>query len=103
MNLKTRRIVSALLVLGVLLAAVWTISLASDDAADSFSITWWTTDGGGGVSAGGPYTLGGTAGQPDAGRSSGGDYALVGGFWAAMRPDLESNTVYTLHMPMVTR
>lgn len=103
MSLRTRRIVLSLLVLAALLALAWTISLASDDEAEDFSITWWTADGGGGVSTGGSYTLGGTAGQPDAGRASGGDYALVGGFWAAVQPDLESLPTYTLHMPMVTR
>lgn len=100
MNSRTRRILLALVSLVVLLAVVWTIGLASDELAESFSIAWWTADGGGGRSTGGPYSLSGTAGQPDAGRASGGDYALVSGFWAAV--GLERGPT-TLYMPMVTR
>ncbi len=47
-----------------------------------YNLSWWTVDGGGGVSGGGGYTLVGTVGQPDAGVAlSGGEYILVGGFW----------------------
>ena len=46
-----------------------------------YELTWSTIDGGGGRSRGGPYTLTGTIGQPDAAWSSGGDYELLGGFW----------------------
>jgi hypothetical protein len=50
---------------------------------DAYSISWYTVDGGGGTSAGEPFTLLGTAGQPDAGTLTGGDYTLTGGFWYA--------------------
>jgi hypothetical protein len=49
--------------------------------AQSYSIDWFTIDGGGGTSTGGVYSVSGTIGQPDAGTLSGGSYALVGGFW----------------------
>ncbi len=49
--------------------------------AQNFSIDWWTVDGGGGVSTGGVFTLSGTIGQPDAGKMTGGNYTLEGGFW----------------------
>lgn len=49
--------------------------------SQNYSIDWFTIDGGGGTSSGGPYTLSGTIGQPDAGRLSGGTYTLEGGFW----------------------
>lgn len=52
-------------------------------AQAQFTIDWFTLDGGGGQSSGGAYTLNGTIGQPDAAVSSGGNYALHGGFWAA--------------------
>lgn len=48
-----------------------------------YDIPWYSVDGGGGQSAGGVYALVGTAGQPDAGALSGGEYTLVGGFWGA--------------------
>jgi hypothetical protein len=50
--------------------------------AQSFSIDWFTIDGGGGTSSGGTYSLSGTIGQPDAGKMSGGTFTLDGGFWA---------------------
>jgi len=49
----------------------------------SYSINWYTIDGGGGTSGGGSYALSGTIGQHDASLPmTGGNYALVGGFWA---------------------
>ncbi len=50
--------------------------------AGQFDLSWHTTDGGGGSSAGGPYALSGTIGQHDAGKMSGGSFAVTGGFWA---------------------
>ena len=49
----------------------------------SYSLSWWTVDGGGARStATNSYTLDGTAGQADAGpRLAGGNYLLNGGFW----------------------
>ncbi|MBI4786175.1 MAG: hypothetical protein HY782_03905 [Chloroflexi bacterium] len=47
-----------------------------------YEIAWYTLDGGGAQNlTGGTYTLSGTIGQFDAGSSSGGSYALAGGFW----------------------
>jgi len=48
----------------------------------SYSIDWWTVDGGGGTSTGGVYSVSGTMGQPDDGQMSGGNYTLDGGFWS---------------------
>lgn len=52
--------------------------------AQSYSIDWYTIDGGGGTSTNGQFTLRGTIGQPDASQSTmaGGAYSLTGGFWA---------------------
>ena len=55
--------------------------LVSSALAQSYSIDWFTIDGGGGTSTGGVYSVSGTIGQPDAGVMSGGQYSLVGGFW----------------------
>ena len=56
-------------------------ALAQSQPADTYSITWYTIDGGGGTSGNGNYSLQGTIGQPDAGALSNGTYTLVGGFW----------------------
>ena len=53
-------------------------------AQEGYELSWWTVDGGGGVSSGGGYTLTGTIGQPDAGGLAGGGYSLPGGFWGGL-------------------
>ena len=55
--------------------------LAIAPALGQYHIDWYTIDGGGGTSSGGPYTLAGTIGQPDADWCAGGVYELPGGFW----------------------
>lgn len=64
--------------------------------AQSYAITWWTVDGGGGTSSGGAYTLSGTVGQPDAGVISGGDYILTGGFWGW-------DVLHLIYLPLILR
>src|ERR1700716_2104483 len=56
--------------------------VVSSAQAQSYSIDWFTIDGGGGTSTGGVYSVSGTIGQPDAGHMSGGNYTLDGGFWS---------------------
>lgn len=59
--------------------ALLVISAAS--ASGQYELSWYTIDGGGGRSNGGPYVLTGTIGQPDAAYSAGDKYELLGGFW----------------------
>ena len=59
------------------------LMVAATTTQAQFAIDWFTIDGGGGSSAGGPYVLAGTIGQPDAGGPMvGGNFTLTGGFWA---------------------
>jgi hypothetical protein len=68
-----------LLVLGICLLSP---ALAGAQSGGGFDLSWNTVDGGGGTfSSSGPFGLGGTAGQPDAGTLAGGSFALFGGFW----------------------
>jgi hypothetical protein len=53
-------------------------------AQAQFSINWFTIDGGGGTSAGGPFSVSGTIGQPDAGGLAGGPFKVEGGFWGGI-------------------
>ncbi len=62
----------------VLLVLILSLSVTAD-----YKITWSTIDGGGGRSTGGDFALVGTIGQPGAGEMGGGDYKLSGGFWPA--------------------
>ena len=64
---------------GVTVLVLWMIAVAA--SAQSYSVDWYSIDGGGGTSTGGVYSVTGTIGQPDAGHMSGGNYSLDGGFW----------------------
>jgi len=57
------------------------LAMAPGAFGQSYSIDWFTIDGGGGTSTGGVYSVSGTIGQPDAGKMSGGNYTIDGGFW----------------------
>lgn len=65
-----------------------TLSIVASVATADYQIGWSTVDGGGATfSNGGTFSLGGTVGQHDAGPSTtgqmaGGQFSLVGGFWA---------------------
>jgi hypothetical protein len=76
-NMKNKTIIIHRLQFWVLLLI---ISVAST-ANSQYDLSWYTIDSGGGRSNGGPYTLTGTIGQPDAAYSAGGGYELLGGFW----------------------
>jgi hypothetical protein len=95
-----------LLVIGCLLLAAGVClaqpgGAALEVSSQSYQVTWYTFDGGGlTFSAGGGRTLGGTAGQPDAGAMSGGGYTLAGGFWYRVPAGLEGNFLY---LPLVMR
>lgn len=66
-----------------LLAALLPCLARAGDPAGSFAVHWYTHDGGGGTasSAGGEFSVQGTAGQADPGTACGGPFALQGGFW----------------------
>jgi hypothetical protein len=67
----------------ILLATAVAGLFATVAQAQSYSIDWYTIDGGGGTSTGGVYSVSGTIGQHDAGGPmSGGNFSLTGGFWA---------------------
>src|SRR5579859_590376 len=64
------------------------VVLAHAVSAQSYSIDWYKTSGGGGInSTGGTYSVSGTIGQHDAGGPmTGGSYSVTGGFWALIAP-----------------
>lgn len=85
------------MVVGVLLVLLVGAALA---APNTFSIPWWTIDGGGGNSQGVEYTVSGTIGQPDTSPlMSGGDFTIVGGYWGGGALLAQSQ----LYLPIVTR
>jgi hypothetical protein len=91
-----------LAVLAILLFVVALSTIANQAAlaqsGPGYDLFWWTVDGGGVVPNGNNgYTLGGTAGQPDAVVWSGGDYVLAGGFWGGIAVE------YRIYLPLVLR
>ncbi len=59
-------------------------AVPAQSSGGNYELIQTTTDAGGGSAAGGAFELIATIAQPeaDARLSSGGDYALAGGFWA---------------------
>ena len=89
-----KRLILVVALLGLLLVLSSTLA----HAEDGYEVSWWTVDGGGqSVSGEGRYTLGGTAGQCDAGILEGGQYALVGGFWSGAKVE------YLVCLPLALR
>jgi len=86
-----RRIILAIAKSAKPVAAAVLVLAARTASAQAYDISWFTVDGGGATFlSGGPYTLGSTAGQPDAGpHMSGGTYGLDGGFWEGADPDID--------------
>jgi hypothetical protein len=70
--------------------------------SNSYDHNWWTVDGGGGTSQGGDYVLSGTVGQPEGDHlMSGGNFNLVGGFWANEAAVVLTHK--TIYLPLVSR
>src|SRR5512135_2355461 len=91
------------LAIGAMPITDWASTIAVyAQAGGGYDLTWNTVDGGGVTFAsGGGYTLGGTAGQPDAAVWSGGGYTLAGGFWhASGTPPGGASPVY---LPIVVK
>ena len=87
-----------LMLVAALLGLVLLPSSALAQADGGYDLSWWTVDGGGQTfSSDGRYSLGGTAGQPDAGILEGGGYTLVGGFWGGAKVE------YLLRLPLALR
>jgi hypothetical protein len=82
----------------IVLLSLALTALVSRSQAQTYSIDWYTIDGGGGgTSTGGVYAVSGTIGQPDAGGAmTGGNYSLTGGFWALI------SVVQTAGLPLLT-
>jgi hypothetical protein len=74
--MRTAIIATALLVL---------LTASASAQALPYDASWWTVDGGGAYSTTGIYTLGATAGQPDAAAlTTTGNYAVSWGYWPAI-------------------
>ena len=101
---RARRLTVPLAVCLLLLAASTVLAQSGGGyqvARSGYDLSWSTVDGGGETfSSGGVYTLGGTAGQPDAGLLTGGSYTLGGGFWGGGTVAAPEDVIY---LPLVTR
>ena len=91
----TSAIIKQLIKLLFLLSLLAVASLALAQS-NSYTLDWWTVDGGGGPSSNSQYALHATMGQPDAGEMSDSRYSLLSGYWDRV----EDQHVY---LPIVTR
>ncbi len=79
-------------------AILFVCGAAAGSIAAEFELSWYSMDAGGVMrSTGGAFELSGTIGQPDAGKMSGGDLQLNGGFWFELPPgDCDEDGVVNL-------
>jgi hypothetical protein len=72
-------------------------------AGNSYSIPWWSIDGGAQTSSGDGFSLSGIAGQPDAGLAmTGGDYGVTGGYWSAAESE-DPEQELKVYLPFIVR
>src|SRR5437879_3463286 len=83
----------------LLLSACLVLLPCSTARSQTYSIDWFTIDGGGGTSTGGVYSVSGTIGQPDAGGPmTGGNFSLVGGFWSLFAQQTPGAPLLTIRL-----
>src|SRR6266568_4789458 len=88
----------ALLGMGSVTLALTITALRTE--AQSYSIDWFTIDGGGGTSTGSVYSVSGTIGQPDANAQplTGGNFSVVGGFWSLFAVQTPGSPLLTIRL-----
>ena len=71
-----------LVILLVVVMLIAGMAFSAARAASGYELSWYTFDGGGGISSSTAFTVMGTIGQPDAGpQNTSTGYSLTGGFW----------------------
>lgn len=86
----------AILIVGFLLLLIAVPVLAQT----GYDLGWYSVDGGGAFSQSGVYSLTGSAGQPDAGLLTGGDFTLAGGFFGGGAVPASEMSMF---LPMIVR
>ena len=87
-----------LLLLALLLATPANPAEAAP-ATNTYAVTWYTADNGGGTSGGSSYEVAGTIGQMDAASADqNANYGLNSGFWTAF-----SEWLYAVFLPVVIK
>jgi hypothetical protein len=91
----------AVLFISLLASLLFTWRVLAQDqpraADDTYTIEWYTIDGGGGSIDNETYALNGTIGQLDAALSSDGSYSLIGGYWAGI------TVPYRIYLPLIIK
>lgn len=95
-------LISCLLLLAAALVVRYGPVQAQGPKQSGYDLAWWTVDGGGSNPSGGTgYSLGSTAGQPDAGLLQGDSYRLGSGFWGGGA--VVEMEYYLIYLPLVLR
>ncbi|MCP4548610.1 MAG: hypothetical protein GY835_19310 [bacterium] len=107
MNRRRNRHLVAALLCGLTFALSLLVVLIGPAAANAqsggnYDLSWWAVDGGGNtLNTGGAYSLGGAAGQPDAGTWEGNGYTLAGGFWGGAGLPVAGD--FYIYLPLVLK
>ena len=80
---------------GVALGSLLGVTAVLAQSGGAYTVTWWSTPGGGGTSTQGQFILTGAIGQPFSAELTGGTYNVQSGFFAG------SVVRYRLFMPLV--
>ncbi len=96
--MRHRWVYSVAVLLSLLALAASSGLAHAQSTSGSYSLSWWTVDGGGGASSATGYNLNGTAGQADAGFLSSPTYQLSGGFWFG-----PGAVQHLIHLPFIIR
>jgi hypothetical protein len=87
----------------LILASVTAVSVALAQSGP-LEISWYTIDEGGTTASyGGDFSTSATMGQVDAGTSSGGIYAVQGGFWGVRSAVPPAPGDYQVYLPLIRR
>jgi hypothetical protein len=76
--------------------------LQSAELGPDYSISWHTTQVGGGVSMGGEFSVAGTVGQADTAQVQGGEFSVSGGYWNE-QSETSTPLTRTIFLPILFR
>ena len=100
--MNRKQVLLGLLALVIVVLVIGVLAGARPTAAQSggpYDLSWNTLNAGPTFSSGGPYVLGGTMGQADAGVLAAGRFTLRGGFWKGGA----QRAAFRVYLPLVVR
>ena len=98
------------LLIGVvgLLCGIMLLFQPVNSTTNTFSISWYSLDGGGRRSQNSLFEIAGSTGQPDAGELSGNGFTVSGGFWNTpyellLEDEYSPPLEFSIYLPLTNR